>query len=133
MTRRFATALLLFFALAACNDPTSPEVEIPHGRLTGLVTIGPNCPVEKPGSPCPTPPGAYAERKVLVFDESGKTQRFVVDIDLHGVYLIDLVPGKYTIDLKKTGIDHSADVPVVVEIRAFQTTKLDINIDTGLR
>ena len=28
-------------------------------RIDGVVELGPFCPVERPGEPCPTPPGAF--------------------------------------------------------------------------
>jgi hypothetical protein len=129
-------AIVVLLVLAAChgsNSPTDPQGSQQFGRLSGVVTIGPNCPVESTTQPCPTPPGAYALRKVLVYDESGKTLRFTVDIDSQGLYVIDLAPGKYLVDVKKAGIDRASGVPAVVEIRANLVTKLDISIDTGLR
>lgn len=129
-------AMVVLIVLAAChgsNSPTDPQGAQQFGRLSGVVTIGPNCPVESTTQPCPTPPGAYALRKVLVYDESGKTLRFTVDIDSQGLYVIDLAPGKYLVDVKKAGIDRASGVPAVVEIRANLVTKLDISIDTGLR
>jgi hypothetical protein len=124
--------------LLACNkgsSPTSPTdpSSLPHGHLTGVVTIGPNCPVETETNPCPTPPSAYALRKILVFDEKRTRLIATVDIDEHGFYLIALVPGKYVVDLKPAGIDRSGDVPANVTIVNNAQTKLDIRIDTGLR
>jgi hypothetical protein len=127
--------LTLLIACNKGNSPTSPTdpSSLPHGHLTGVVTIGPNCPVETATNPCPTPPSAYALRKILVFDETRTHLLDTVDIDEHGVYLIALVPGKYVVDLKPAGIDHSSDVPANVTIVNNGQTKLDIRIDTGLR
>jgi len=132
-------AAILFIALSVvlgCNgrkSPTDPAVDTPHGTLSGNVTIGPNCPVETTAGPCPPPPGAYALRKVLVETPDASKLLFTVDIDEHGFYRIDLVPGVYTVDLKKNGIDRSGDVPAKVTITAGVATALNINIDTGLR
>ena len=130
-----AIALLLLFA--ACHDSSSPtepqQAEFVHGRLTGVVTIGPNCPVESTTQPCPTPPDAYALRKVLVYTEAKTVLLFTVDIDSQGLYLVDLPPARYTVDVKKAGIDRASGVPTIVEIKANTVTKLDISIDTGLR
>lgn len=134
MVVRSAIAFLVM--LAACHSgdsPTDPQASQAHGRLSGVVTIGPNCPGPTTTQPCPTPPGAYAERKILVFDEAGTKPIATVDIDSQGLYVIDLAPAKYTVDVKKVGIDRSGDVPKVVEIRANTVTKLDIAIDTGIR
>jgi hypothetical protein len=119
----------------ACNSPTAPVTTTPKvfGRLSGLVTIGPNCPVQRDDTPCPTPPSAYAARKILVMDEQGTKILFTVDIDAQGLYVIDLAPAKYRIDLKPSGIDRSNELPTVVEIHANSVTTLNVNIDTGLR
>jgi len=127
---------LLLLAALACHGPTSPSdpaSQQPHGRLAGTVKIGPNCPVEQPGNPCPTPPLAYSFRKILVYDEQKTRLLFTVDIDSQGLYFIDLFPGRYLIDLKRVGLDRSSDVPKVVDIRANVVTALNISIDTGLR
>src|ERR1051326_8720622 len=139
-------AIALLIVLAACHsgdsptDPSSSTSQV-DGRLAGVVTIGPNCPGPETPPPCPTPPGsypvrqavAYAARKVLVYNEAGTTLLDTVDIDSHGAYLIDLAPAKYTVDVKKTGIDRASGVPAVVEIKANTVTILNISIDTGIR
>ena len=128
---------LLFIALAlaaaACHSPTSPNDELvqpPHGRLSGLVTIGPNCPGP---AECPTSPDAYKARKILVYNEAKSELLHTVDIDSQGAYFIDLTPANYTIDLRGAGIDRTGDVPKTVEIHANAVTTLNVNIDTGLR
>lgn len=134
---RRAAVLLGVLIVLACsgknNSPTDPSTEGPRGTLSGTVTIGPNCPVETTAGPCPPPPGAYAMRKVLVETADASKLLFTVDIDEHGFYRIDLVPGTYTIDLKKTGADRSGDVPATVTITQGVATVHNINIDTGLR
>jgi hypothetical protein len=135
MRTRGAIALLLLSA--ACHGTDSPSEPIksafPNGRLSGVVTIGPNCPVESTTQPCPTPPDAYAARKVLVYNEAKTVLLYTVDIDSQGLYLVDLPPARYTVDIKKAGIDRASGVPAVVEIKANTVTKLDISIDTGIR
>jgi hypothetical protein len=98
-----------------------------------VVTIGPNCPGPETDKPCPTPPSAYAARKILVYNEAKSALLFTVDIDSQGLYVIDLAPGKYTVDLKPNGIDRTADLPKVVEIKANTVTRVDVSIDTGIR
>jgi len=127
--------LLLAFLAAACHgspSPTEPGASV-LGRLSGVVTIGPNCPVEQVGVPCPPSPEAYAMRKVLVYDAQHNQLLHTVDIDSQGLYLIDLPPGTYVVDLKKAGIDRSGDVPASVTIHANAVTTLNISIDTGIR
>src|SRR5919198_1960139 len=110
---RHAEVFFVLFALVGCHSPTAPTETAAkvYGRLSGIVKIGPNCPVEQPGNPCPTPAGAYALRKILVFDEQRTKLLFTVDIDSQGLYVIDLVTGKYLIDAKLVGIDRTSDLP----------------------
>ena len=136
--QRPALAAALLAVVMACHSPTSPtdaKSSVDHGRLSGVVTIGPNCPgPEREGNPCPTPPSAYAARKIQVWNEARTNLLFTVDIDSQGLYLIDLAaPAKYTVDLKPNGIDHTSDLPKVVDIHANTVTRVDVNIDTGIR
>jgi len=114
------------------SSPTEPTATT-FGRLSGVVTIGPNCPVEQVGNPCPTPPEAYKLRKILLYDEQRTRLLFTVDIDTQGLYFIDLAPAKYLVDLKGVGIDRTGDLPKVVEIHVNSVTTINVNIDTGLR
>src|SRR5882672_9826530 len=99
-----ARCLITFVALLqlACQSPTAPTGSATKGsgRLAGIVKIGPNCPVEQPGNPCPTPPSAYTLRKVLVFNEQRTQLLDSVDIDTQGLYFVDLVPARYLVDIK---------------------------------
>jgi hypothetical protein len=134
MVVRGAIAFLMFVAACHSGDtPTDPQAPQVHGRLSGVVTIGPNCPGPETTQPCPTPPDAYALRKVLVYDEAKTKLLYTVDIDSQGLYLVDLAPARYSVDVKKAGIDRASGVPAVVEIKANTVTKLDISIDTGIR
>ena len=134
-----AVAIAILILTTACHSPTSPSdgksasSVAEHGRLSGIVTIGPNCPGPETANPCPTQPSAYAARKILVYNEAKTTLLFTVDIDSQGAYLIDLAPAMYAIDLKPNGIDKTSDLPKVVEIKTNVVTNLNVNIDTGLR
>jgi len=129
--------LLLIVAITACsggNSPTAPSNQpTAKGTLAGVVTIGPICPVQSDTQPCPTPPDAYAARKVLVENSAATQVLFTVDINSQGLYTIDLAPGNYVVDLKKVGADRSSDVPKAITIAANTTTRVDIGIDTGIR
>ena len=131
---RHLVVLLLAMAFG-CHSPTAPDSGTPtvHGRLAGVVTIGPNCPVESTTNPCPTQPEAYRLRKILVYNEAKTTLLHVIDIDSQGLYFIDLAPAKYTVDLRGAGIDRSKDLPQTVEIHANAVTTLNVSIDTGIR
>jgi hypothetical protein len=132
-------AIALVAPILACHSPTSPtEGKLSgseqHGRISGVVTIGPNCPgPQRDDHPCPTPPSAYAQRKILIYNETKSSLLFTVDIDSQGSYLIDLVPAKYTVDLKQNGVDKTSELPKVIDVTANSITQLNVNIDTGIR
>jgi hypothetical protein len=133
--RRAAILLVAAAALASSggHTPSEPLSDLPRGTLSGSVTIGPNCPVEQANTPCPTSPAAYDARKILVETADAGKVLFTVDIDSHGFFRIDLVPGTYTIDLKKNGIDRATGVPAKITITSGNAVTLDISIDTGIR
>lgn len=103
------------------------------GILTGQVSIGPNCPVEREGVACTPSPEAYAAREFIVLDSSQKeVARF--HADANGSYTVTLSLGTYTIKSAMTGMGYmSNDLPSTITIKAGQTTTLNISIDTGIR
>jgi hypothetical protein len=129
--------IVLIALLAGCSgsgtSPTDPQTQQPHGRLSGTVTIGPNCPGPTTTNPCPTPPEAYAQRKILIYDTTKTRLLFTAGVDSQGLYTILLLPGRYTVDLKPNGIDRTNDLPKSVTIVANGTVVVNVSIDTGLR
>jgi hypothetical protein len=133
---RVKRALLLFALLAAaaaCEGPTDPNpTPSTTGRLSGLVTIGPNCPIAQ--GTCPTPASAYDARKILVYNAGRTRLLHTVDIDSRGAYLIDLpAPNAYDIDLRGLAADRTADLPKTLSLRPGNVTTLNVSIDTGIR
>lgn len=120
--------VLVGLLLAGCTGGTKDT-----GTLEGRVTIGPLSPVEREGEITVVPPEVYAARKVMVYDKSGKKLVRQVDLANDGSYRVELEVGTYTVDINRLGIDSSSDVPRQVEIRANETVRLDIDIDTGIR
>jgi hypothetical protein len=102
------------------------------GTLAGNVTIGPLCPVE----PCTVTPdrltAAYAARTIVVSMPGGVVVAQAVPDPYTGFSFI-LKPGTYIVDIKHQGIDRSPELPKTVTIRAGETIRLDISIDTGIR
>lgn len=128
--RRTPTVLLLSLAAvllgAACarNDT---------GILEGQVTIGPMVPVQE-GQPQPTPrPEDYSAREIVVLNGNGIGEVARVSIDATGRYSIMLLPGLYQIDINHAGTDRAEGLPRTITIVAGETTRLDIDIDTGIR
>jgi hypothetical protein len=102
------------------------------GTLIGNVTLGPLCPVE----PCTVTPerlaAAYAARTIVVSIPGGAVVAEAVP-DPYTGYSFILKPGTYVVDIRHQGIDRSPELPTTVTIRAGETIRLDISIDTGIR
>jgi hypothetical protein len=125
--RRLLLCLTLLFV--ACT-PVPQET----GILEGHVTIGPLVPVVREGVPEPTPaPEVYASRQIVIYSSDGRTEVTRVQIDGQGNYRVELPVGNYVVDINRAGIDRAKDLPYTVEIVAGQTTRLDVDIDTGIR
>jgi hypothetical protein len=121
---------ILIAVLSACS-PAAPQET---GTLEGHVTIGPLSPVVQAGASEPTPaPEVYAARQIVILSEDGEKELARVQISADGIYRIELAPGAYQVDIARTGIDFSKDLPARVEIRSDETTRLDVDIDTGIR
>ena len=104
------------------------------GTLQGHVNIGPLQPVVRVDEPTPVvPPEAYAARQIVIYAADGQTEIARVQIGPDGNYEVALPPGTYVVDLTRSGIDSSKNLPAKVQIVAGQTTTLDVEIDTGIR
>ena len=129
---RFSLLLLLLisFALCASCNPDPQE----FGTLEGQVNIGPLVPVFREGEIPPTPaPEVYAAREIVVYKKNGVTEFTRLQLDSTGWYQGELPVGIYVIDINRIGVDSAADLPLEIEIKTDSTTRLDIEIDTGIR
>ncbi len=131
MKKIFLILFLVGALLTACLDlSTEPQLQ---GTITGKVTIGPLCPVE----PCDLTTeqiyAAYDARKILVYDGDTVMVLYRIGIGHDSIYTAKLPIGTYVVDIDRSGIDHSGDVPQKVKILPSDTVTLDINIDTGIR
>ena len=102
------------------------------GTLTGHVTIGPNCPVERPDNPCTPAPQAYTSRQVSVYKANGTTLVTTQNFDTQGNYNIALSAGTYVVK-SRTGISSVASIVGTITIKSGQTSTLNFSIDTGIR
>jgi len=124
--------LLVLVVTGACSAACLAGSQA-DGVLEGQVIIGPLCPVE----PCEVSEEmlaqAYSARKVEIYTPD--RSRLVQDVPLNatGYYEVALPPGTYLVDITRTGIDTSPQVPREVAIPAGGTVRLDIEIDTGIR
>jgi hypothetical protein len=104
-----------------------------YGFLKGNVSIGPFCPVERPGVACPIPPEAYSSRKLLATGPLPLEKARIMGIGENGHYEADLAPGMYTISLQQDSTVGGSNLPATVTIYSAKTTILDVDIDTGIR
>lgn len=99
------------------------------GTLGGIVTAGPQCPVQREDEPCPDLP---IEASLVIQTETEDFAR--VNSGPDGRYSIQLPPGDYTVrplPPGETTFPYAA--PVDVTIEAGRWTTQDISYDTGIR
>ena len=96
--------------------------------VTGHVTAGPTCPVQRQDQPCPTAP---VQARVEAVDGSGQSVAHT-DSDAQGAFTLDLAPGEYTLRVvTNAAYPRCPDTPAVVTEGA--RTQIDITCDTGIR
>ena len=127
----FYLAFLSLLALYLFACVKSPQE---FGILEGHVTIGPLIPVIREGEVEPTPaPEVFAAREIVVFVEDGEIEFTRLKIGANGYYRAELPVGIYVVDINRIGIDTAANLPKEIEITTNAVTRLDIDIDTGIR
>jgi hypothetical protein len=96
--------------------------------VRGTVLAGPQCPVERAGSPCPDAPVADAlvratqDGTVVASDRTGADGRFSIALD----------QGTYQLTVETSvGMGGARPVSVVVGSGGYATA--DITVDTGIR
>jgi hypothetical protein len=123
--RRIAVPVLaLSLVLAACGGAALD----PSTGVRGVVRLGPTCPVQRLGSPCPDRPIAAV---VTATDGSGVV-RGTARSDGQGRYVLVLGPGRYVLTARPAhGFGEPAPVPVTVV--GGRLTDVDLTVDSGIR
>lgn len=110
------------------------ETEAARGTLIGKVTIGPLCPVE----PCPeSAPNPYTSRKLVLKPVKGDLtgKEIFVELKPDGGFLLEKLPvGTYQLTITNCdflGCNYA--LPKTATIETNKTTRVDIDIDTGIR
>jgi hypothetical protein len=134
LSRTLFIVILIAITLAVAillNTGTPLLAGNTSGTLAGKVTIGPLCPVE----PCTISReqiiAAFAARPITI-STAGGTLVGSVTADPDTGYTISLRPGTYVVDTPHSGVGGS-NLPKTVTIRAGETVRFDISIDTGIR
>ncbi len=116
------------------SDETGCGCKSTRGYLSGKVTIGPLCPVEKipPDPNCQATVETYNSWPIAIFNSDGINVKTITG-DATGSFNLELAPGEYTIDLEnKPGVGGS-NLPKRVKISLGETQEISIDIDTGIR
>jgi Carboxypeptidase regulatory-like domain len=119
-------------SLTACGAQSAGPAGDRSG-VTGRVRLGPQCPVEREGDPCPDEPAA--DSWVTVATQQGGDSYAGGHVvartttDANGRYRVDLPPGRYVV---------TAQAGMSCELAATRVTsgafaKVDIPCDTGIR
>jgi len=130
--RKILVLLLAGFFLLGCST-AAPQGK---GFLEGKISIGPICPVERfpPEPQCrPTEQTFQAYPLTVYLIGNGDPGILIKETEFHGGtegnYRIELAAGSYVVR-QETGLSRFSET---VEINANETTRLDIDIDTGIR
>jgi hypothetical protein len=96
--------------------------------IRGRAVVGPSCPVEQVGVPCPPDPfqGTFDVKR-------NGTLVQTVTTDSGGRFSVSLEPGAYTLDTAESdsGVPLLAAVEVTVRPHAF--TRVTLSFDSGIR
>src|SRR4029077_9498704 len=110
----------------------------PHGTLQGHLNIGPIAPVERVGQRQTPPPGWYKPYVVLIYRGDKMKVSFAakrVKVNGRGDFSTQLAPGLYWVQVARD--DNSPFMRPVprrqVPIRANQTSRVTLDVDTGIR
>jgi len=122
--KRTVLALGVVTLLAGCAS--SAVSGSGDSGIRGLVRVGPACPVEQAGSPCPDRPLA-TELQIVRGTDVVATARSGED----GGFRVALDPGSYTIRSASSGLPSLRPVEVMVRPHAF--TSVTLTFDSGIR
>ncbi len=110
---------------------TVKQPAVTTGGVTGTVTIGPICPVVRIDEPCVVPPEVYTSRSIIVYGPTEDIQISQTKLTADGTFKLSLTPGTYWLQIEPAGIGPGEKKPVTIV--ANKTSKVDFDIDTGIR
>jgi len=119
----------VLFTLTACG--TSAVGGRPVSGVAGRVLLGPQCPVEQAGRPCPDKPVAA---EVQVFSAGSDELVTSSDSGENGRFRIDLEPGSYEllpVVSESGGLPYGTRTHVTVEAGEYR--RVTLSLDSGIR
>lgn len=133
---RIIPVIALLSLLLVPTGCSKMNISAGKGFLSGVVSIGPLCPVERfpPDSSCLPTAETFKAYPVGIWSADGKRKVAAISPALNGSYLAGICAGTYLVklELEQPGPGDSS-LPLEVTITEGDTTTLDINIDTGIR
>jgi hypothetical protein len=111
------------------------DPSVVSGALSGVMTIGPICPVERVDTPCNPTPEMYAAHKVVVYTADRKTLLATLIPNAQGAFSASFPAGSYYVTMAQTppAVGSATGVPATLVIQSGATTHLAIDVDTGIR
>lgn len=116
------------------SEPTPQPIHTPTpgsssaSGVQGVALVGPSCPVQQAGAPCPDQPW---EGVVIVEDLSGRELTRTAT-DAGGRFAFTLPPGEYTLVTLTEGI-LPAPASLTVTVVAGQAIYAQLLLDSGIR
>jgi hypothetical protein len=127
---------LIFGLLLSLGCDKQEQVSM-KGILMGKVSIGPLCPVETdpPDPDCLPTEETFKAWPIAVSTANGKRKIVQLHPNPDGTYDVELPVGNYLVNLENQQSygPGGSNLPVLIEINRSDTTRLDIDIDTGIR
>jgi DNA-binding transcriptional ArsR family regulator len=121
---------------ASVPEPAQGSNASVDGIISGIVSIGPLCPVENENATCPGQMNRselYTSRHILLNSKSGNGG-YAISINANGSFSEIVPAGEYTLSISNcTFVGCGSELPKSVVIRPNQTATTKISIDTGIR
>jgi hypothetical protein len=118
--------LLMAMVVVACANGAAGDGT---SGVRGIVLIGPQCPVQTQGQPCPDVPFAS---EVRVLDRDGdEVARAPTGAD--GRFELALAPGEYTVEAALEEGGPPSAVPQWVTVGAGMFVDVELAVDSGIR
>jgi hypothetical protein len=121
--------LLALAVLAVDCSTTALNTPGADSGIEGLVTIGPMCPVEIEGQPCPDQP----YEATIVIEDAGGDEVARVTSDADGRFRLTLEPGTYTLVPQSPASRLPYAGEQSTEIVSGEYTQVTIAYDSGIR
>jgi hypothetical protein len=127
MRRLLPAALALVLVLAACGEDAADTT--PTTGIRGRATLGPRCPVEVAGSPCPDAP--FVGQITVLTPQNVEVDTVLTDDQ--GRFQVRLVPGSYVVIADTGGPGPPFPEPQRVLVPEEGFAEVTLLVDTGIR